>query len=225
MKKNKVLYVFVCLVLLISCSLKTNEEKARELIEPDVKANLIKPESYEFAQMQLDSCFTDNAECNPNAVEFSMKLAKLYKNYKEYMEEAENAESEMSISMPSFGYYDSFSKQQYQKYKAEMEKSQRKAASTKEEILKLYKDNETMFQDINSGKHEFIGWRAIYSYRAETAGGLKTMGGAMFFLNKELTKITHVFSEEDMMLIQSAGIEDIQYELGDELKEIFADNE
>lgn len=42
--------------LLASCSVKTNEEKARELIEPEVKANLIKPESYEFGKLQLYSC-------------------------------------------------------------------------------------------------------------------------------------------------------------------------
>ncbi|MBQ9561432.1 MAG: hypothetical protein IJV10_04025 [Prevotella sp.] len=221
---KKTLFVFACFTILTSCSVKTNEEKARELIEPEVKAHLIKPESYEFAQIQLDSCFTDNSECNPNAVAFTMKLAKLYKDYKEYSTEADRAESNMNIYNSSLGFYDAFDKQQHQKYKAEMEKAQRKTAVAKEEIFKLYKDNEKIFQDINAGKHEFIGWRAIYSYRAETAGGLKTMGGALFFLNRDLTEITHRFSEDDMMLISSAGIEDIQYELGDELKDFFADN-
>ena len=57
---KKVFFAITSLVLLVSCSVKTNEEKARELIEPQVKSNLIKPESYEFAQMQLDSCFSDS---------------------------------------------------------------------------------------------------------------------------------------------------------------------
>lgn len=55
MKKG--LFTFISLVLLAACSVKTNEEKARELIEPEIKSHLIKPESYEFAQMQLKELF------------------------------------------------------------------------------------------------------------------------------------------------------------------------
>ena len=42
MKKS--LFTIIVLALLASCSVKTNEEKARELIEPELKANMIKPE-------------------------------------------------------------------------------------------------------------------------------------------------------------------------------------
>ena len=93
---KKVLLPLFCLALLASCSVKTNEEKARELIESDVKANLIKPESYEFAQIKLDSCFSDS-QYNPEAIAFAMNVAKLYKEYKEYASEAERAESSMTI--------------------------------------------------------------------------------------------------------------------------------
>ena len=69
---KKLFFSFISLVLMASCSVKTNEEKARELIEPEIKANLIKPESYEFANMQLDSCFTNNSERNPDALVFAL---------------------------------------------------------------------------------------------------------------------------------------------------------
>lgn len=62
-----------------------------------------------------------------------------------------------------------------------------------------------------------------FGYRAETAGGMKTMGGSLFYLNKDLTQITHRFTEEDMSLIQSAGIDDLKYEFEEELKEIFGE--
>lgn len=218
---KKLFFSFISLVLMASCSVKTNEEKARELIEPEIKANLIKPESYEFANMQLDSCFTNNSERNPDALVFALKVAKLYNEYKEYSSEAEDAESKMSIYASSYGYYDAHSKHQHEKYKAEMEKAQRKAAAAKENILKLYKDNEKMLINITEGKHEFIGWFALCSYRAETAGGYKTMGNAVFYLNKDLTEVTHRFSEEDMATITAAGLEDIQYEFGEELKAMF----
>jgi len=214
-------FAIVCFALLASCSVKTNEEKARELIEPQVKANLIKPESYEFAQIRLDSCFSDDSERNADAIVFALKVAKLFKEYKEYMSDAESAESSMTIYAPSFGYQDAHSKQQQKKYKAEMEKAQRKAATAKENILKLYKDNKQLFEDFQSSKHEFKGWAAVFSYRAETAGGLKTMGGAYFFLNKDLTEITHSFSEEDMANLQCVDLEDLQYEFEEELKVLF----
>ena len=216
----KIQLLLICLALTISCSVKTNEEKARDLIEPDIKASLIKPDSYEFSQIKLDSCFSDNPRQNSDVIDFSLKVAKLFKKYKEYMSEAERAESTMTIYASSFGYQDAHSRQQEKKYKAEMEKAQRKAATIKDEIIRLYKDNKKMFERISLGKHEFIGWYSVFSYRAETAGGLKTMDTYLFYLNKELTEITYRFTEEDFDLLESAGFEDLQYEF-EELKDYF----
>lgn len=219
---RKALFSMISLALLASCSVKTNEEKARELIEPEVKANLIKPESYEFAQIQLDSCFSDSQH-NPEAIVFALKVAKLFNEYKGYSEDAERAESSMTIYAPSYGYQSAHSAQQQKKYKAEMEKAQRKATAAKDQIIQIYKDNMQLLLSFESGKHEFTGWAVSFGYRAETAGGMKTMEGSLFYLNKDLTKITHRFTEEDMILIQSAGIDDLKYEFEDELKEIFGE--
>ena len=219
MKKG--IFAAIFLALLASCSNKTNEEKARDLIEPQVKANLIKPESYEFAQIQIDSCFSDDADRNPDAIIFAMKVAKLYKEFKKYKENAEEAESSMTIYDSSYGYQSAHSKQQHQKYKSEMELAQRKADTTKEKILQLYKDNKQLFENIKSGKHEFTGWAVTFGYRAETAGGLKTMGAGLYILNKELSEIIYTFSEEDMADIQSAELEDLKYDFEEELNEIF----
>lgn len=219
---RKYFFLSACIILLASCSVKTNEEKARELIEPEVKANLIKPESYEFAQIQLDSCFSDSQH-NPEAIMFALKVAKLFNEYKNYSEDAESAESSMTIYAPSYGYQSAHSAQQHKKYKVEMEKAQRKAAAAKDQIIQLYKDNKQLILGFENGKHDFTGWAVTLGYRAETAGGLKTMGGALFYLNKDMTEITHRFTEEDMKDIQSAGIDDLKYEFEDELKEIFGD--
>lgn len=219
---KKVLFLMSSLVMMVSCSVKTNEEMARELIEPEVKANLIKPESYEFAQMQLDSCFSDSQQ-NPEVIAFALKVAKLFNEYKDYASDAERAESSMTIYAPSYGYQSAHDKQQQKKYKAEMEKARRKAADTKEQIIQLYKDNKKLFTAFQSGKHEFIGWMAVFGYRAETAGGMKTMGEGLFYLNKDLTEVTHRFTEEDMRDMQSAGLDDLKYEFEDELKDFFGE--
>lgn len=214
------LFLMSSLVLLASCSVKTNEEKARELIEPQVKSSLIKPESYEFAQMQLDSCFSDSQQ-NPEVIAFALKVAKLFNEYKGYASDAERAESSMTIYAPSYGYQSAHSAQQQKKYKAEMEKARRKAADTKDQIIQLYKDNKALFTAFQSGKHEFIGWMAVFGYRAETAGGMKTMGEGLFYLNKDLSEITARFTKEDMIEMESADLDDLKYEFEDELKEVF----
>ena len=221
---RKVLFAITCLALLASCSVKTNEEKARELIEAQVKSSLIKPESYEFAQIQLDSCFSDSQQ-NPEVITFAMKVAKLFNEYKEYSSDAERAESSMTIYAPSYGYQSAHDKQQQKKYKTEMEKARRKAADTKEQIIQLYRDNKKLFTAFQSGKHEFIGWMAVFGYRAETAGGMKTMGEGLFYLNKDLTEVTNRFTEEDMRDMQSADLDDLKYEFEDELKDIFGEEE
>jgi len=219
----KYIFTLVSLVLLASCSVKTNEEKARELIEPQVKANLIKPESYEFSQIQLDSCFSDNHERNADVIELALKVAKLYDEYKGYVSDAERAESSMTIYAPSYGYQSAHSAQQQKKYKAEMERAQRKATAIKEQILQLYRDYKQFVMSFEYGKHEFTGWAASFGYRAETAGGMKIMGSDLFFLNKDLTEITHCFTEKDLIPLQSADLEDLKYDFEEELKEIFED--
>ena len=47
------------------------------------------------------------------------------------------------------------------------------------------------------------------------------MGQDLYYLNKDLTEITHRFTDDDMIEIESAGIDDLKYEFENELKEIF----
>lgn len=99
---RKVVFAMICFSLLVSCTM-TNEEKARELIEPEVTANLIKPDSYEFANMRLDSCFAD-CENNPEHLAFAVNIAKLCRTYKEHMSEVDEAKSKMSMYAGFPGY-------------------------------------------------------------------------------------------------------------------------
>lgn len=216
---KKILFTIIGFVLLTSCSFKSNEEKARDLIEPQIKAYLIKPESYEFAQLQLDSCFS-NSNTRPEVFVFMMEIDKLYKEYKMHMFDAERAESCMTIYTSTYGYQSS-NKEQQQKNKADMEKAQRKAAVVKGQILQTYKNNKELFLSVNSPNREFIGWSAIFNYRAETAGGIKTMGTSLFFLNKDMTEITYSFSEEEMSAVNLDNLQDINYEFEEELQELF----
>lgn len=216
---KKVLFVIFSLTLLVSCSVKTNEEKARDLIEPEVKAHLIKPESYEFAKIKLDSCFNDS-QYNPDFLVISQEIAKLYKEYQGYISDAERAESSMTTYAPSYGYQSAHDKQQHKKYKAELEKAKYKAATTKDKILQIFKENNRLFTVIEAGTHEFIGWTVSLCYRAETAGGIKVRKESLFYLNKDFSEITHFFSEDDLKLFRDESLEDFEYEFENDIKDI-----
>ena len=218
MKKS--LFTIIVLALLASCSVKTNEEKARELIEPELKAHLINPESYEFAKLQLDSCYGDDVQRSPQMFLFALKAAKLYNEYKGYVEEVDNAKSAGNFYSSTGS---SLFKQQAAKNNADLEKAQRKADDAKQKILQWYKDNKPMFESFEKGKHELTGWAAKLAYRAETAGGIKTMGFLLYFLDKDFKGIVACITEEDLELLDSAAPSDLRYEFADELKEIYGD--
>ena len=68
MKKS--LFTIIVLALMASCSVKTNEEKARDLIESFLKNSLYShyhynPEQYTHAKIKLDSCLRDHKKINP----------------------------------------------------------------------------------------------------------------------------------------------------------------
>lgn len=211
---RKLLFAIISLMVLTSCA-KNNEEKARELIEPEVKANLIRPDSYDFVSMRLDSCFAD-CENDPEYLAFALNAARLFKEYKKYTSEVEEAEGKMSINAGFSGPQDAYPALQYKKYKAEMEKAQRKADAIREQILSACKAKQSQLL-ASPPRHEFIGWMAIITYRVETAGGIKTMSESTYFLNNDLTQITAHLSREDLEELQSANISDFAEEFGEEM--------
>ncbi len=211
---RKVFFAITCLVLMASCT-RTNEEKARELIEPEVKATLIRPDSYEFANIRLDSCFADS-ENNPEYLAFALNAARLFKEYKKYMSEVEEAEGKMSINAGFSGPQDAYPARQYRRYKAEMEKAQRRADAIREQILSLSSAIKSQLL-ASPPRHEFIGWMAIIIYRVESAGGIKTIIESTFFLNNDLTEITGHLSRQDLDELQSVNISDFEEEFGDEI--------
>lgn len=219
---KNILFTVISLALLASCSVKSNEEKVRELIEPQIKASLINPETYEFAQLRLDSCFS-NSRTDPKIISFFLKVAKLYSEYKGYMSDAERAESGMTVFSPSVMPPSALFKQQQRKYKAEMEKAQRKAAASKEQILQLYRNNKKLIMSMDTPSHELVGWAAEVSFRAETGGGTKTMSRAFFLINKDLTEVTHRLSDQDMTELELVDFDELQYDFEKELQEIFGE--
>ena len=219
MKKN--LLAIISLGLLASCSVKTNEEKARELIEPEVKANLYYPETYEFAKISLDSCFSDDAETQFVA----LKVGKLWKEYKSSASAAVEAETQMLFHSNPIWHNmgrNARADQQKQVYKSEMEKAQRKAADAKAEIMKLINKNKQLLMRRLSGgrdKSEFAGWVSVFEYRCGNSKGEKKLYSEVLLLNTDFTEIKRCFTDEDLEILNSDLFYEIKNEFEDELKD------
>lgn len=196
--------------LFISCSPFSNEGKAKKMIEERVKNRLVAPSSYKLVSFKLDSCFSDDKE-RGEMLSVECEIGKLYSQYKEYKGKAQSAEYSMKI------YNSEYSKPQYRIYKEEYDKQTGMLRAAKMDIQNLYNSYKIMYP--SWGKHEFIGFKARVEYQAKRIGGDVATFPALFFFDKYLSYVTHVFYAEDLF--------DLEISLNlfeSDLKKIFDDH-
>lgn len=171
--------------LLSSCI--TDEEKARELIEPVVKSELLYPDSYEFEGLRLDSCFSDSDK-NPELCELVKSLAGLYRQYRQCVEDAEDAEHEAEI----YGMFPDESMQRVaEQYRKDAEKFRKKADFIKRQILRDI-DEKRGFLTEDCVCHDFIGWIAYFRYRSSLqVPDEPVVVISLFFLDKDLKEVLY----------------------------------
>ena len=141
------------------------------------------------------------------------------------MKDAERALSLKSIYTPSRGFYSEHERVQYDKYNKEFGIAKRKADDRKAQIIDLFKSARDLVDESVNGEHKFSGWMGLLFYTAETAGGYESSGSKLFFLDKDLKKITYSFDEEEVKVIDDNRIEDIQYEFEEDFKAVFGQND
>lgn len=216
--KNSVLFVIIITVLQASCSTKTNEERAKDLIETDLKADLIKPESYEFAKIKLDSCFTNHTH-NEEAACLVFEIAKTYKEYKKLKEEQDDSERHMALYAPD-KYSSEYTMVEYKKHKGRYDLLSKRVDNLKNRILQEYKDHLDLITGFSTGQHEFNGWMVEFNYRAENSEGVMCMESVICYIDKDMTKITSMYTMRDLMEIYGMDLEEVSYEFADELKQL-----
>lgn len=189
-------------------------------MEQLTKNNLVKPDSYEFINMQFDSCFY-GSQVSPEVFQFVIELGQLYNKYEEFKRLANSAESSLAIFAPSpYGYDSAFEKQQRKQYKEEFDKANRKKEDSKEKILQLYKKNAELLQAAAVGGGEFTGFYGVLQYRAETNGGYTRSGETLFFFDKDVTNVIAAYDGDELKDLSS--LEDINYEFEAELTQLFS---
>ena len=184
MKKLQLLFCAVALIF-TSCTL-SNEEKAEKLIKESLKGTLYHPDSYEPISTRVDSAFI-NFENLAKVGELCEELGDLLDKESEYQREMLSAESSKSIYAPNGWYYDLHSqtmynqyKQEYEEYKAKLEKIAPKITTT---LSELKETSQNIYSD------ELTGW--IVSHRFTSKNGANTMtipGDMIFVCDTEFTR-------------------------------------
>ena len=186
MKKVSVLALL--LVLLVSCS--SNEDKANRLIKKEMKKTLFIADSYEPVETQLDSAFApfDNPELFESMFDFfqySEELEKVKLDIK-------HAKSSMSIWSES---YSSLGESQFVKNEYEEARREYEQAVAREKTLTDIMMNKATKLKMLESPSEFIGYKAVHSYRAKNNAGQVLLGKEIFFFDLE---IEHVLAQYDM---------------------------
>lgn len=222
MKKN-VLIILSIIALVLGCTSETKEVKVRKLVEPIIIANLPNPDSYEFVDIQIDSCFNDS-NWTSDLVDFERDIQKLYKEYQQQMSDVEQAEENVIIYADSRS---SSEKNFFEKHKKELEKAQYKASKTKDAILQKSIEYERYLDSCN---HEFIGWTALIRYKQDytTYGSdkvIKITNEQLLFLNKELTEIVNSISLFEMKELTAFDENEFLFEFAEDLKQLYQTQE
>lgn len=147
MRKLLLVVVSLCTITLLwSCSQENKEDKARRLIEKELKSRLVKPETFEFADMKLDSCFTNDTN-NKDYIIFYVHLCDLVSQYKEQKMNIEEAQEHAYIFRGNKIYIDKANRQ--------IKFAQNKIEDIKNKVIQAIKDFKKTTVTWKNGKREF----------------------------------------------------------------------
>ncbi len=165
---KKIILLVCAIAALCSCE-KSNEEKARGLIESQLKTTMKDWSSYEFVEMsKVDSAFTifmdsdEGKDIRNQISDLSSKRMKYELNCN-YPELYGKRIQVMKDSIPIL---------------KQMEDSLQNAYNTKE----------------NGYKGDFTGYRTTFKFRGNNSLGAKIISSSIYFFNPEITEITDQIS-------------------------------
>lgn len=182
------LAIFASLSLMLTSCSKSPEQKAKDLAETEIKKLLYFPESYDPADIKIDSAFAPYD--SPEFMEITSNLAKIGDEIAEAQEDIKSKRQSVSLwSMP----FDNYSRNELNDAKAELAKAQAKEKKAMEEAQKLMLKMKTLMEE----KPKFIGFKAMVSYRAKNNEGNILMDNIFTIFDKDMTKIVFMCNNNE----------------------------
>lgn len=176
---------FVC--LLASCS-KSPEQKVKDLVGAEIKKHLYIPESYDLADVKIDSAFAPYD--NPEFIELTQELVKK-------RQEVEDAETDIKYAKSSISIwgnpFSSYSRNSLNEAREDLKTAQAKEEKAISEAKKLGKKIKKQMDN----SPEFIGYKAYVSYRAKNNNGDILMSEVFAVFDKNIENITYIIEGKD----------------------------
>ena len=176
---------FVC--LLASCS-KSPEQKVKDLVGAEIKKHLYIPESYDLADVKIDSAFAPYD--NPEFIELTQELVKKGQEVEEAETDIKHAKSSISIWENPFS---SYSRNSLNEAREDLKTAQAKEEKAISEAKKLGKKIKKQMDK----SPEFIGYKAYVSYRAKNNYGDILMSEVFAVFDKNIENITYIIEGKD----------------------------
>lgn len=165
---KKIILLVCAITALCSCE-KSNEEKAREVIESKLKITMKDWSSYEFVEMsKVDSAFTLFMDSNEGK-DIRNQISDLSSKRIEY---------EVNCNYPRlYG----------------------KKAQIMKDSIPILKQMEDSLQNVYNTKEkgykgDFTGYRTKFKFRGNNSLGAKIISSSIYFFNPEITEITNQIS-------------------------------
>ena len=186
----------ICFAIALSSCTKSPEQKVKDLVEEEIKKNLYFPDSYDLADAKIDSAFSPY-----DSYEFMEMTAKLVQLGNEVSAAREDIKEKNSdVSMWSMPYASAYASTQLKQAKTELAEAEAKETKAIKDGQSLAIKMRTMLDK----KPEFIGYKAIISYRSKNNDGNVTMDKVFVLLDKNLEKVIHMCDNSEYELYNQA---------------------
>lgn len=177
-------FIFV----ITSCS-KSPEQKAQEIMGEEIKKNLYLPDTYELANIKVDSAFAPYDE--PEYIESLKEVLRIGNEINEV--EDEKAEAERTLSIFSDSYSSSYTQNEVKEARKKIEEAEKKV----DYLMKTVKKMGDKAANIVKRKGDFIGFKAVLSYRVKNNGGQIVMGSSFAIFDKDITQLRYICENDE----------------------------
>ncbi len=174
--------------VITSCS-KSPEQKAQDIMEAEIKKNLYLPDTYELANIKVDSAFAPYDE--PEYIESLKEVLRIGNEINEV--EEEKAEAERTLSIFSDSYSSSYSQHEVKEARKKIEEAEKKVDYLKKTAKKIG----DKAANIVKRRGDFIGFKAVLSYRAKNNGGQVVMGSSFAIFDKDITQLRYICENDE----------------------------
>ena len=179
---------FIC--ILASCS-KSPEQKVKDLVGNEIKKHLYIPESYDPADIKIDSAFAPYDD--PKFIELTKDLL----TKAQEVEDAEKAVKEAKSSVSRWSDhpfpYDSYSRNSLNEARSDLKEAQTKEEKAMSAARKL---GDKMKEQMDKSP-KFIGFKASILYRAKNNYGNIVMESVFAVFDENIENITYMLDGND----------------------------